>query len=192
MFKKTAIKKQVQGADPQAQSAAFVERLVKREAGAYEELVEQYGNRCYGYFYRLCGDPETSEELVSELLVKLVEKVGTFESGSFDKWLFTIASNLFRDHLRRKYRHKRLLDETAKEQRLSEEFSDAGSDEMLDKLQRAIGKLDAETAELLMLRYYSQTSFKELAEIRNEPVGTTLSKVHRGLKKLKLLMENMR
>jgi RNA polymerase sigma-70 factor, ECF subfamily len=192
MSEKRAIEKSGSAADPQALSEAFVDRLVNRQTGAYEELVEQYGSRCYGYFYRLCGDPETSEELVSELLVRLVEKVSTFESGSFDKWLFTIASNLFRDHLRRKYRYKRLLEDSAKEQRLSDDLSDTRSGEVFDKLQKAMGKLDTETAELLMLRYYSQTSFKELADIRKEPVGTTLSKVHRGLKKLKLLMENMR
>ena len=155
-------------------------------------MVERYAGRCYGYFYRLCGDPEASEELVSELFAKLVEKVGTFEGDSFDNWLFTVASNLFRDHLRRKYRYKRLLDEAARQQRPSEESGVSGSQEIYDTLQWALEKLDKETAELLMLRYYSQTGFKELAEMRNEPVGTTLSKVHRGLKRLRLLMEDVR
>jgi len=41
-----------------------------------------------------------------------------------------------------------------------------------------------------MLRFYGDLSFKELAEMRSEPMGTTLSKVHRGLKKLKEWMEN--
>ncbi|MGA2094130.1 MAG: sigma factor-like helix-turn-helix DNA-binding protein [Sedimentisphaerales bacterium] len=38
------------------------------------------------------------------------------------------------------------------------------------------------------MRYYSQLSFKEIAELRGEPIGTTLSKVHRGLKRLRELM----
>ena len=40
-----------------------------------------------------------------------------------------------------------------------------------------------------MLRFYSQLSFKEIAAMRGEPIGTTLSKVHRGLRKLRELME---
>ena len=40
-----------------------------------------------------------------------------------------------------------------------------------------------------MLRFYSQLSFKEIAQVRSEPIGTTLAKMHRGLKKLRLLME---
>ena len=49
-------------------------------------------------------------------------------------------------------------------------------------------KLDEDTVELLMLRFYGQLSFKELAELRAEPIGTTLSKVHRGLKKLRYML----
>ena len=173
-------------------SATFIERLRKRENGAFDELIRRYSGRCYGYFYRLCGNAEQSEEFVSELLVKLVEKLDTFEGGSFDKWLFTVASNLFRDHLRRQYRQKRLLDEVVEQQRqrVDENGEDFHQQAVHDKLQWAIERLDKETAELLMLRYYSQVSFKELAQMRNEPIGTTLSKVHRGLKKIRLLLDD--
>ena len=58
-----------------------------------------------------------------------------------------------------------------------------------DDLQMNLEKLDFETRQLIMLRYYSQLSFKEIARMRSEPIGTTLSKVHRGLKKLRKLME---
>lgn len=177
----------------QQELSTFIKRLQRRDADAFEELVERYSGRCYAYFYRLCGNPELSEELVSELLVRLVEKIKTFNGGSFDKWLFTVASNQFRDHLRRKYRYKRLLDETAAQQRRQEEADgrEHTSEQVIfDRLQWAIERLDKETAELLMLRYYSQMGFKELAEMRNEPVGTTLSKVHRGLKRLRLMLDD--
>ena len=61
--------------------------------------------------------------------------------------------------------------------------------EIFDKLHIALEKLDPEIAELITLRYFSQLSFKELAEMRDEPIGTTLSKVHRGIKKLREIME---
>lgn len=173
--------------------STFIKRLQKRDAKAFDELVKRYGKRCYGYFYRLCGNPELSEEFVSELFLKLVEKIGTFEGGSFDKWLFAVASNQFRDYLRRQYRYKRLLDEAGDQQRreAEERRERTGDRAVFDRLQWAMKRLDKETAELLVLRYYSRMGFKELAEIRNEPVGTTLSKVHRGLKKLRILMDDM-
>ncbi len=175
------------------QPSTFIERLCSRDDSAFDELVDRYAGRCYGYFYRLCGNGEQSEEFVSELFVKLVEKIDTFDGGSFDNWLFTVASNLFRDHLRRKYRYKRLLDEVADQERKRQEEAvvDPRQEAVSDRLQWALEKLDKETAELIMLRYYSKVSFRELAQMRNEPIGTLLSKVHRGLKRLRVLMEDV-
>lgn len=150
-------------------------------------LVDIYGRKCYGYFYRLTGDREVSNDLLSELFLKLVEKIGSFRGGSFDTWLFTIAMNLFRDHLRGKYRRQKLMDEKSKlVAREESSLEPAGPD--TDALQEALGQLDPETAELISLRYFGELSFKELARMRNEPIGTTLSRVHRGLKRLKELM----
>jgi RNA polymerase sigma-70 factor (ECF subfamily) len=56
-------------------------------------------------------------------------------------------------------------------------------------LQIQLDRLDKDTRELIMLRFYSDLSFKEIAEMRSEPIGTTLAKLHRGLKKLKEFME---
>ena len=61
--------------------------------------------------------------------------------------------------------------------------------EKLDRLQVQLNRLDADTRELIMLRFYSELSFKEIARVRGEPIGTALSKLHRGLKKLRVLME---
>ena len=155
---------------------------------AFSQLVDIYAKRCYGYFYRLTGNAEISNDLLSELFLKLVEKIGSFKGSSFENWLFTIAANIFRDYLRYRYRQKRMLEAKAGE--IEGEKMPAKADaEIIDKLQVQLSRLDSETAELLMRRFYGQLSFKELAAMRSEPVGTTLSKVHRELKKLKKLME---
>lgn len=158
---------------------------------AFSRLVDLYASRCYGYFYRLTGNTAQSNDLLSTLFLKLVAKIGTFRlaTGSFEKWLFTIASNIFRDHLRRQYRQRRLLEGKAEELKAATTPAKA-DEEMIDKLQIQMAKLDAETAELLMLRFYGQLTFRQIAELRSEPVGTVLSKVHRGLKRLRELMRH--
>ena len=159
----------------------------RRDDEAFRRLVNTYSKRCYGYFYRLSGNAETSDDLLSKLFMRLVEKIGSFKGGSFEKWLFTIASNIFYDHLRHQYRQKRLIEARGKQ--IMEETPPRRADsEMGDKLQQQLSKLDDDTAELIMLRFYGQLSFKELSELRGEPIGTTLSKVHRGLKRLRELM----
>jgi RNA polymerase sigma-70 factor (ECF subfamily) len=163
----------------------------KGDSEAFNQLIKLFSNRCYAYFYRLTGRADVADELLSDLFIRLVNKIHSFSGGSFEKWIFTVASNLFRDYLRRQYRQRRLLDEKAEQLRHAESGQAPQDGEMFDKLQLALEKLDTETAELISLRYYSQTSFKELAEMRGEPIGTTLSKVHRGVKKLRQIMDEL-
>jgi len=148
-----------------------------------------YASRCYGYFYRLTGNNDVSDELLSELFVKLVEKIASYRGGSFEGWLFKITSNVFHDYLRSKQRRKKLLD--VQKEQLESQFTEPkqSDNEQIDKLQIQLRRLDADTRELIMLRFYSQLSFKEIAAMRSEPIGTTLAKLHRGLKKLRELME---
>jgi len=159
------------------------------DSACFSQIVDTYASRLYGYFFRLTGNNDVSDELLSEFFVKLVEKIGSYKGGSFESWLFKIASNIFHDYLRSKQRQKKLLD--ARKEQLESEITEpkqSGS-ERIDKLQIQLTKLDADTKELVMLRFYSELSFKEIAAMRSEPIGTTLAKLHRGLKKLRELME---
>ena len=156
---------------------------------SFSQLVDIYASRCYGYFYRLTGNRQVSDDLLSTLFVKLLEKINSFKGGCFESWLFKVAANIFYDYLRDKQRQRKLLD-ARKAQLESETTQPKQSDnDSIDKLQTQLGKLDADTRELIILRFYSQASFREIAKIRAEPIGTMLSKVHRGLKKLRELME---
>jgi RNA polymerase sigma-70 factor, ECF subfamily len=156
----------------------------------FAQIVEMYAGRLYGYFYRVSGNAETSNDLLSEVFVRLVEKIGAYDSGSFDLWLFKIAANIFYDHLRQQQRRKKFL-ESYRQQVETEESAAVkrSDDEAVDLLQAQLGQLDEQTRELILLRYYSDLSFKEIAQMRKEPIGTVLSKVHRGLAKLRELME---
>ena len=161
----------------------------KGRGECFSQVVDIYASRCYGYFYRLTGNHDISDELLSELFVKLVEKIDSYKGGSFESWMFKIAANLFHDYLRGKQRRKKLHD-VRRELVEAQIFEPKRSDEeQVDKLQNQLKKLDSDTQELIVMRYYSQLSFKEIARIRSEPIGTTLAKTHRGIKKLRQLME---
>lgn len=155
---------------------------------SFSRLLDIYSSRCYGYFYRLTSSRDVSDELLSELFVKLVEKIKTYRGGSFNGWLFKVMRNVFYDYLRRKFRDGRIL-ERQKEQ-MAEDFKrERDDDERIDQLQQRLLQLDEVTREVIVLRFYSQLSFKEIARMRGEPIGTVLTRVHRGLKKLRGLME---
>ncbi len=160
-----------------------------RDSKCFSQIVDMYASRCYGYFYRLTGNNDLSDELLSELFVKLVEKIGSYKGGSFEGWLFRIASNIFHDYLRGKQRRKKLLDVQKKQIESQITEPKQSDNKQIDKLQIQLTKLDTDSRELIMLRFYSQLSFKEIAAMRSEPIGTTLAKLHRGLKKLRELMK---
>jgi RNA polymerase sigma-70 factor (ECF subfamily) len=162
------------------------------DAESFSRLVDLYSRRCYGYFFRMTGSRAVSDDLLSELFVKLVEKIGTFKGESFDSWLFKVTSNVFHDYLRRKYRDGKVIESRKEEleERIKQEQRRGSrkEDEQMDKLQEKIERLDGQTRELIMLRFYSQLSFKEIAKMRGEPIGTVMSKVHRGVRRLRELM----
>jgi RNA polymerase sigma-70 factor, ECF subfamily len=155
----------------------------------FSQLLDMYSSRCYGYFYRLTANRDISDELLSELFVRLVEKIESYNGGSFESWIFRIASNIFHDHLRSKQRQQKILEFRKEQGEFESEIEHKGENEKLDRLQIQLKKLDADTRELIMLRFYSQMSFKEISEMRSEPIGTTLAKTHRGLRKLRELIE---
>ena len=174
-----------------AELARIIEGCQSGDAESFALIVDMYAGRCYGYFYRLTGDRDLSEELLSELFVKLVEKIESYKGGAFESWLFRVAANIFHDHLRVRQRRRKLLDARRAELELlpTGERRSHDHDDRIDRLQVQLSRLDADTRELIVLRFYSGLSFKEIAESRSEPIGTALSKLHRGLKKLRELME---
>jgi RNA polymerase sigma-70 factor (ECF subfamily) len=171
--------------------AQIVNGCKSGDSDSFSKLLSLYCNRLYGFFFRLSGNNSISDDLLSELFVKLVEKIKDYRGGNFEVWLFTIASNLFNDHLRTKMRDKQMLGTRLDYFELDNihDNSETTDSEVFDKLQQNLDRLDRDTRELIMLRFYGQLSFKELAQMRSEPIGTILSKVHRGLKTIRELME---
>ncbi|MFA5553957.1 MAG: RNA polymerase sigma factor [Phycisphaerae bacterium] len=170
--------------------ARIIDGCKNGNSESFEKLLSLYSGKLYGYFFRLTNNRSVSDDLLSELFVKLVEKIKFYRGGNFDAWIFKIASNIFNDYLRAKQRDKRLgtrLDDLDLDQIKTPEKET--SPDTTDKIQTILETLDSDTRELVMLRFYGQLSFKELAELRREPIGTVLSKVHRGLKTIRQMLE---
>jgi RNA polymerase sigma-70 factor (ECF subfamily) len=188
MAKKTSLIVKMPAEETKEQIEQLVRLCKKGDFGGFSRLVDIYSSRLYGYFYRLAGNRDDANELLSELFLKITEKIGSCKAETFEPWLFRIASNLFTDYIRTKKRREKMLKKLAEQ--CPTEVAVEKDNYLADKLTRQIQKLDSETAELITLRFYSGLSFEQLAKMRNEPIGTCLSKVHRGIKKLRQLMEN--
>jgi RNA polymerase sigma-70 factor (ECF subfamily) len=187
---------------------SLIGRAKRRDAAAFDALVDAYGSRLFGYLYRLTGARDEAEELLQELFVRLVRTLPEYEhDGRFEGWLFRIATNLARDRVRRRQRAPAVLSLDAAGNDVGnptgpsswQELADLSGPspeaplelrEEADALQRALSKLPGPEREVVMLRHFSGMSFAEIAEAMDTPLGTALARAHRGLGKLRDMMED--
>ena len=168
---------------------------------AYRDFLAAYGPRLYGYFFRATGSAHDSEDLLSEVMVRLLRRLGDYdERGRFEPWLFSIAANLVRDRIRRARASPPPMSlEPGGEGEASLGESLDGGAEPADRamlageasgfLAEALEKLDERSRHMVLLRHFGEMSFKEIAEVFQCPVGTVLAKVHRALKSLRAILE---
>lgn len=171
------------------------------QAEGYKALLEAYGRRLFGYFLRATGNHHDAEDLLSDLALRLVRQLDKYdERGRFEPWLFRIAANMVRDRIRRRKARPSVMSLSA------ETDTDApmagrvpGPQEPVDakllaressaELQAALEELEPTTREMILLRYFGNMSFKELAATFECPLGTVLARVHRGLAALRRMMD---
>ncbi len=182
---------------------SVIRRAQKLEPEAFDWLVDAYSARLFGFLYRLTGRRDDADELVQEVFVRVVSHIARYQhDGRFEAWLFRIATNLARDRVRRIARSPEIgsLDggpsdaEPSMADRLPDEAGDAPErrmehEEDVDRLQEALGKLPDAEREVVMLRHYGNLSFNEIATLMATPLGTALARAHRGLAKLREMME---
>lgn len=172
------------------------------DADGFEALLTAYKSRLYGFFLRATGKHHDTEDLLGEMILRLVRTLKNYDhKGRFEPWLFRIAANLVRDRFRRsKTRPEAISLSIGNEngRSLAGEIADVNpavdrgvlAEETSKALQEALAKLDETTREMVLLRYFGELSFKEIAREFDCPLGTALARVHRGLKTLRRGLEN--
>lgn len=173
------------------------------DAAAFERLVDAYTHRIAGFFHRLTGSRHDAEDLAQEVFVRVVRMIGSYEhTGRFEAWIFRIAANLARDRVRLAKRNASPASlgcdgGTEDGGAWSGEVIDPSSEpaderlirgEARDALNAALARLPDAEREVVLLRHFSQMSFKEIAELMQTPLGTALARAHRGLARLRRMM----
>lgn len=167
----------------------------------FQAILSIYGPRLYGYFYRATANRHEAEDLVGEVMLRLVRMLDHYdERGRFEPWLFRIAANLIRDRIRRRKTSPggvSLSAETPEGGSLTETLAaeqeavdcNIMAQEVNEQLMAALDTLDESTRQMILLRHFADLSFAEIATIMDCPLGTALAKVHRGLKILRAKLE---
>jgi RNA polymerase sigma-70 factor (ECF subfamily) len=185
--------------------AEVIDRAKRREEAAFAALIDAYNRPLYGFLYRLTGNRDDADDLLQEVFVRLVRTIDRYEhDGRFEAWVFRIALNLARDRIRRVRKspivpasergwnddddlERQPLDQAADDQMTPDERAEL-TDEM-DRLQGALAQLGEAEREVIMLRHFSAMSFGDIARLMGTPLGTALARSHRGLRRLREIME---
>lgn len=159
--------------------------------GAFDDLVARYVQELYGFLCRFVADNTAAEDLIQETFVQVHLAATSFDPArSFRPWLYAIAANKARDHLRsRGRRHHYSLDATGPaDDGLAPSQQIEGADTPLsdlidaDEQKAAVRQMVAQMSEhlrlILTLGYFQQLPYAEIATILDIPVGTVKSRLH--------------
>jgi RNA polymerase sigma-70 factor (ECF subfamily) len=176
----------------------LVERARKGDESALRTLVERYQGDLHRFLYRLTGDQAGADDVFQETFLQVHLSAASFDtSRRFRPWLFTIAANKARDYLRRKGRRK-MLELSAPVGGVAGNAEGDGGSAFVDLLeidipgpdagmrteelnrlvQRAVDTLTPTLKEILLLSYFQQLSYAQIADELDIPLGTVKSRLH--------------
>jgi RNA polymerase sigma-70 factor (ECF subfamily) len=144
----------------------------------------------FAFLYRMCGDAHLAEDLMQETFVRALRAADRYEQRArVSTWLYAIAANVARDHWRRQQRRPEVpLDAAALR---SGGGPDPGPEEgalaaaVAADVRAGLLTLPVEQRTALVLRYYHDLTYADIAEVEHVPLGTVRSRIHNGLERLK-------
>lgn len=151
-----------------------------------ERLFSEHAQPLYGFLAYRVGDPTIAEDLLGDTFERVVKSYDRFNprKGSERTWIYTIALNCLRDHLRRAKAEGRAF-ERAGESEVA--FFESGLTDVHDRdeLQRALGRLEPAEREIVALRYGSDLRLQDIAAVTGLPATTVQGRLYSGLRKLR-------
>lgn len=186
--------KQAEGKRPEGMSTPELTAVIAEaragSAEAWGEIYRQYGAAIFRFCRRALPTKEDAEDATTEIFLKVKEKLGQYDpTRPFGAWLYKVAANHCWDLLRRRRIRQDL--ETGDLENLPLEHPDPGQLEQLvtqhtsQQVRNALDKLPARARMALVMRYYSELSYDEIADslgVRRPFVGVLLLRARHQLR----------
>ena len=169
---------------------------------AFDELLFRHQSKLFSYILFVVRDREIADDLFQETFVKVITKLqeGKYSpSGKFSAWMMRIAHNVIMD-LYRGLKVQKIVD-TSDDNDLSNistnDFysmdieSQYVNAQVLKDVKKLMNFLPASQREVVYMRYYQQLSFKEIAEMTNVSINTSLGRMrYASLNLRRMVKEN--
>jgi RNA polymerase sigma-70 factor, ECF subfamily len=169
------------------EDADLIRKARQGDVEAYNLLISRWEKRVYNYLLRIVGEREDALDLSQDVFLKAYQNLRKLDDPArFAPWLFRIAHN----EAFSAFRKRRPEGETLGEGEFPGLDAPAGGAaafpiELSIAVTTALGKLNAEQREAVILKIYQGFKFEEMAEILACPVSTVKSRVYTALDLLK-------
>ncbi len=171
-----------------ATDEALIKKFRAGDRGAFAQLVSKYERPLVNFLYRMTGDAGRAEELFQESFLRVFKHAGRFDtSRKFKTWLYTIASNLARNELRRRGKELPLTGVPASTGPGPQEKLE--SKEVEESVRGAVALLPEDQRLVLTMRIYQELTYEEIGEILGCSTGTAKSRMFYAMEKLRRHLE---
>lgn len=173
----------------------LVRAYAKGNNEAFDTLLRRHQDRIFNYILRIIKNEDIANDIFQETFVKAIQtiRLGRYtENGKFPAWISRIAHNLIIDYYRQKksenlqsadltdvdiLNRKELCEDTIEDIMISNQIR--------DDVKYLIEELPELQKEVLMMRYYQNLSFKEIAEITGVSINTALGRMRYAILNLR-------
>src|SRR3989344_710818 len=165
----------------------LIKKYKSGQSDAFGLLYDRYFDKIYRYVYYKVLNKDTTEDLVSDIFFKAIQKIDTFDQtkGIFSSWLYNIALNSIIDHYRSRKHHADIEDayDLSLDERIEEKID---AKDNLQKVSEYLNYLSPKQREIVILRVWQEMPYKEIAEIIGGSEDSAKMAFSRAVKEIRL------
>ena len=154
-----------------------------------EAIYRDYHGKVFGYIRSKISNTQDAEDIAADVFLKIYEKLDSFDESkaSLLTWIYTITRNTLTDWFRTRCSFEEIPESQDDGCSLEDELCNA---EMLETLTAALESLDERERDIIILRFYSRKTLKEIAE--NMGISYAYVKIlqNKAFEKIKVFLEN--
>jgi len=168
----------------------LLQEFNKGKFEAFDQLVLRHQRDIYFLTLRLAGNEMEAEDLAQKTFIQVFINGHKFKGKSqFKTWLFRIAVNLCKNHLRSRSRKNEFGMEEIDPAGESTSLSSLIAKEKAKELSDLVNKLPTKQRFTVILRIYHELSYRDISRIMSCSLGTAKANFHQAVKKLKAVIE---
>lgn len=173
------------------QELELIESVLAGNKQAYAQIIDQYKNQLYALVLRMTKNPQTAQDFVQEIFIKVYQQLGKYDNkGSFSSWLYRVAINYCMDEFRKKsYQMKQV--EIDDEQVINPNNPEIVflKKEKSRQLEKLIAMLPEDERLIILLRFVNELSYQEISELLTISISDVRNKLHRAKKKMRMTVK---